>query len=305
MAGLVRGGLQNVIVKKSTEYGAPRGTPTNPIVAKLMIDPGIAENNGGFSIDVTRLPNDVIKAAFAATAHLASTREQQRPIISHILRSISEQQGSSTVTHDHQNPPPNMTNAERLGISVGAPDRPGYVCGPHAKEGKVAGERREVQVEEIVSANRPPVVEVSPPAAVPASAPLSTRSHSPMMFEEPPKKAAAAPAQSLPLLPKAPVDMSPNAKVESPKLKVTFKVEGVPFETDGFFHGIEKADFSLALIFDNRCVDFPRVFPSATELPTQVFIHATQTSYRVKVPGIRFTVQQTFDTVVLLVLDEL
>ena len=147
-------GMLGVVVRGSDMQGQPIGMPSNPVIPRLVVDPG--HPDGGFMVDFTQIDQAELRQVVAETRHLIRSRPDQRLVAQKILKAFSQDQenrGLLKQSHVPQNSPTN-----RFGFAVSQPGRSGYVVGEHAVNGRVPEGVQPVIVEQCVegrTANMP------------------------------------------------------------------------------------------------------------------------------------------------------
>lgn len=113
--------------------------------------------------------------------------------------------------------------------------------------------------------------------------------------------------QAQPQRPAAPQHQFAAPQITPPKVKVIFEMAGSPIQYEGYYHRVERKNAALVLVFDNRAVGYPRVFPQAQlDQDIRLRIVGEPVIYQVAVPNIRFELEDLgLEFYVLLIKNEI
>jgi hypothetical protein len=324
-------GATGVIVPASDEQGNQLGYDPNSVAARVNVDPDIPGE--GFVVDMTQINQRGMEDAVkSAKANQATSVEDRRFKASNAFRNFSTGQAAQaapTIRQPLREAPINLPGAyivppadeqggqlqmepdqpqdarQPLSVPTFAPKSPlretQYPSPDPPDNGQGANTGLSAPNYAILDVGGPPDYHNMVRAA--AVAPTHPQEPGPQAVQPaiPERQSLSQPHLHTPPM-TATAAVAPGAP-GPPTAKVDFEVRGTPFKNEAFFHQVIRHGPNLIMVFDNRAVGYPRMFPQTVQEDLAVHITGSEVIYITAATGIQFPLDH-YEVCVLLIKDE-
>jgi hypothetical protein len=266
--------LPGYMVGRSTLHGAVRGWRSDAIASEINVDPDIPGE--GFTVDMTKISaQDFSAATDRAALNDAVSYDDLASRASAVYRAFAPV---------YQRPEPQ--NGEDMGDTTRALDMPAaaplnqYNAQP-ARAAFPAPAPPPPQPVAQALAPAPATIQATPPAPppqAPAPQPVATPKRA-SLFAQTVASATPRPAVTPPTV---------SGAATPPTFKVEFEIDGMPFVQESWYHDVVRNEHVLVLVYDNRCVGYPRNRLQPTEQDIAVHVADSDSIYIVRDPSISF-----------------
>jgi hypothetical protein len=260
-------GARGVIVRHSTEGGAPIGYDPNTVAPKVFVDPELPGE--GFVVDMSTIKKDAMAQAVEGSGVTRS-------------RSIEDRRFAAADALRQFSVPGDLKEAAGVPSAPAPREAPVALPGLYVVPDSTVGGSQ-------VSEPKPTVMtkQAAKPAA-PVPRPVAAASIRPATLPQIPQPVQQQPASLFSRMGNnsKSVDSAPGTNGSfcgPPTIKLTFEVENSPFPQEAYYHCVDRNDDTLLLAFDRRAVGYPVIFPRNTGAVLAVELPGTNAIYLTRV----------------------
>jgi len=278
--------MPGFVVGRSTLQGAPPDWDSKHVANIINIDPDVAGE--GFTLDMSTISADAFNmAAHDAELGRALSIDDLRDKASSVYRQLAQ-----------VDPPPAAPQGVAImqegtipGLSMPStpPGASPLVPAAVAPMPTVANPVGAVKAASFAqpAVTQPvapqPMAHSGVPVQPTVTAPMTPQQPAPSLFEQlTPQPARPAP--------RIPTHDTTAAAGGPPTYRLTFEIQDFPVSIEAWYHDVIRNDQVLVLIYDTRCVGYPRTQLQPTDKDIAVHIDGSDQIYVVQDPSINFTV---------------